>query len=369
MKILHLPLWVPNKNDVQLGNFIQQHISISASNNEIHSLEFIADETIDKIILSNHPSVTRITYPKSTNRFINLFWYLKAAKLAAKELKEIGFEPDIVHCHVAGRNLWMAQKYYPNVPRLLSEHWSGYVNGNFEKQSVIYKKYVVRLINKCDLVTSVSTHLRESLISHGVQNEIILLQNVIKFKKKIKINDSEKLNFLMVADLFDEAKNVSGVIEAMNQLGADYPGFRLNIIGDGPDMLSLKNSVKQLKMDDKITFLGRLVQSEVQNHLIDADCLIVNSNYETYSMVTIESILTGCPVIATRCGGPEQFVNAENGILIPKSNLKQLQRAMTDFHQNRMSYGPERVRDSVREDYSESRLEVELNIIYSRFRV
>ena len=66
--------------------------------------------------------------------FIAFLWYLKAVRLSLRHLKKIDFDPDIIHCHVAGRNLWMANRFFARVPKILSEHWSGYVNGNFDKQ-------------------------------------------------------------------------------------------------------------------------------------------------------------------------------------------------------------------------------------------
>ena len=364
MKILHLPLWAPNKNDIQLGNFIQEHISLSAINNEVHSLVFFTDENIENIKIESSADVTRIYYPKSRNRIINFFRFLKAAKIGVEGLKKKGFEPELVHCHVAGRNLWLAQKYYSNKPIVLSEHWSGYLNGNFESQSYLVKKYLIRKINRCDIVTSVSAHLAEGMRFQGVKNRILLLQNVIRCREKLDLNKSEGINFLIVADLLDEVKNISGAITAMHHLHSKYPEIKLYIIGDGPDSDALKNTVKALGLEAKISFLGRLVQTEVQNHLLNADCTIVNSNYETYSMVTIESILTGVPVIATRCGGPEQFVNTQNGFLIPKSDSVSLEKAMEEMIQNRMDFNPKAVRESLSEDYSVDKVEKDLTEIY-----
>ena len=71
--------------------------------------------------------------------------------------------------------------------------------------------------------------------------------------------------------------------------------------------------VLKLKLEDRIQFLGRVVQEDVQQLLLKADCTIINSNFETFSMVALESILTGCPVICTSCGGPEQFINKSKG--------------------------------------------------------
>ena len=76
------------------------------------------------------------------------------------------------------------------------------------------------------------------------------------------------------------------------------------IVGGGKDLVNLERLVAEKKIRSGVVFQGRCVQEVVQDHFLQADCVIVNSHVETYSMVTIESILSGCPVIATRCGGP-----------------------------------------------------------------
>ncbi len=364
MKILHLPLWVPNENDIQLGNFIQEHISLSSKRNEIHSIEFFADPNLHQVKIESNSGVTRISYPKSKFRALNLLRYIKASRLAINELTKIGFFPDLIHCHVAGRNLWMAHKYFSNKPIVLSEHWSGYVNGNFERQSYLMKKFILSLINKCNVVTSVSDHLKEGMIRQGVSKEIVILQNAIKYKEKTAIKETEQMTFLIVADLVDEIKNISGVLEAIKQLKLEHPHFKLIIVGDGPDSPILKEKTNVLDLETQLSFVCRLAQQKVQDYLLKADCLIVNSNYETFSMVTIEAILTGVPVIASRCGGPEQFVNAKNGLLIPKRDKKSLVNAMKEMYQNRSQYKPNVVRNSVKENYSLDRVEDQLNEIY-----
>ena len=48
----------------------------------------------------------------------------------------------------------------------------------------------------------------------------------------------------------------------------------------------------------------------------ECDCFVLPSAGETFGVVYVEAMAAGLPVIATRCGGPEDFVNEDNGILI-----------------------------------------------------
>ena len=58
---------------------------------------------------------------------------------------------------------------------------------------------------------------------------------------------------------------------------------------------------------------------------------------------------TGLPVIATRCGGPEEVVNAEAGSLVDCSDGKGLLHAMSEFLTR--NFDPEQIRSDVRRKF------------------
>jgi glycosyltransferase involved in cell wall biosynthesis len=54
--------------------------------------------------------------------------------------------------------------------------------------------------------------------------------------------------------------------------------------------------------------------------------------------VCIEALSQGLPTIATVCGGPEEFVNDSNGILIPAENTDAMAKAMIEMYENYSHY-------------------------------
>ena len=46
----------------------------------------------------------------------------------------------------------------------------------------------------------------------------------------------------------------------------------------------------------------------------------IDSNFETFSSICAEALACGKPVLATRCGGPEEFVNPDDGIMVEPDN-------------------------------------------------
>jgi len=175
--------------------------------------------------------------------------------------------------------------------------------------------------------------------------ETIKIEQKPKDEKKIekqppkekKEEEKSTFTFLMVCDLVDTTKNISGVITAFKEVINRSQKVKLKIIGDGQDRDSLQKLVTESDLDTSIEFIGRLTQDEVLEFYPSVDCVVVNSNFETYSMVTAEAILSGVPVIATRCNGPEQFINNNNGILIDLNNPEQLVNSMISIQTKNFS--------------------------------
>ena len=334
-KVLHIPQWYPNPDDIQLGTFIQKQIIATASDCNNLVLSIIGSKNISDISLSindsNDIKEVQVIYCAKGNAYKRVKHYLKALQKGLSAIADDGFYPDLVHCHIAGRNLWIAEKYFKKTPVILSEHWSGYLDGRFDAIPSIKKKKRIKRINNCKEVIAVSKHLAEAIRNKGIKNKISIVDNVIETKGIRKQLDKENFTFLMVADLVDQTKNISGVIHAFAEVLITKPNSKLDIIGDGKDKKMLSELVKEAKITNSVNFIGRLPQEGVLDYYLSVDCVIVNSNFETYSMVTVEAILSGVPVIASRCKGPEQFINEKNGILIDLNSKDQLKDAMNSI--------------------------------------
>ncbi|WP_420577557.1 glycosyltransferase [Ekhidna sp.] len=117
---------------------------------------------------------------------------------------------------------------------------------------------------------------------------------------------------------------------------ADIANLRLKIVGDGSQMESLLKKAKQLKVEDRIEFVGEKNREEVRSYIQNCQFLVLPSRYETFGNVLPEAMACGKPVVATKCGGPEEIVNDENGILsdINAAHLKDcILKMMSSYNQ------------------------------------
>lgn len=133
---------------------------------------------------------------------------------------------------------------------------------------------------------------------------------------QFKTIDSEKIKVLTCANLILR-KNIDKLIYAMK----DLKGFELTVIGDGPQLESLKKIGAQ-----NVKFLGRLPQENVLQEMKKHDIFILPSINETFGMVYLEAMASGCVTICTKNDGIDGIIkDGENGFLCePDSeNIKQ----------------------------------------------
>lgn len=133
------------------------------------------------------------------------------------------------------------------------------------------------------------------------------------------------------------------------------------IIGDGPDREALQKLVSDLKLGASVRFAGWQTQVATANLLADTDCLLMPSIRECGGAVVLEAMATSKPVIATRWGGPADYIDASCGVLIEPLSEKQ----MTDDFAKAMDLMVE-CPDQAQELGSAGRARVELEFDWER---
>jgi glycosyltransferase involved in cell wall biosynthesis len=80
--------------------------------------------------------------------------------------------------------------------------------------------------------------------------------------------------------------------------------------------------------------------------------LVLPSRAEAFGAVLVEALACGTPVVATRCGGPEDVVNEQVGHLVPSDDEEALAGAIEDVLAHRDRYDPDQLRAYALENFS-----------------
>ena len=120
------------------------------------------------------------------------------------------------------------------------------------------------------------------------------------------------------------------LLQAMKQILASCPRTTLLIVGDGPLKPSLEAQARELGIEGDVVFAG-FYRDAVEACSI-FDIFISSSLHETISMVQLEALHLGKPVVATTVGANSEVIEAgTNGLLVPSTNSDALARAAVEL--------------------------------------
>jgi glycosyltransferase involved in cell wall biosynthesis len=120
----------------------------------------------------------------------------------------------------------------------------------------------------------------------------------------------------------------------------------LIIIGDGP----LKEFIQEGLVNHRTRLVGMKSREEIVRYLQSADMFALLSQSETFGVSCIEALSVGLPVLVTRCGGPEDFINESNGMLVPVGDMEEAGVAISKMYLKK--YDKEAIKKDCYEKYS-----------------
>lgn len=277
-------------------------------------------------------------------------------------LKSFG-KPDVVHAHfysIAAIATVLKKKF--GIPFVITEH-SSKLNRPASEISDLDKRLATKAYQSCNQMICVSENLRYNILQNFGHDSIVIPNMVDNYSFQYlgaTKNDSPFV-FVSVGNLIP-IKAFDKLIEAFLQTKDDA---KLYIIGDGPERERLEYLIEKNQLGDQVELLGRLNRDEINKVYQKSHVFVLPSQSETFGLSYIEAMYAGLPVIATRCGGPESFVNDRNGLLVPVNDINALAKAMQTMRQNHPNYNSENISRTCIERFSPSIIADKLIEVYS----
>lgn len=301
--------------------------------------------------LGNIPK--QLFYPMGQWAFTRLFH---------RTVREFG-TPDVLHAHFTDYGyLACATARKEKIPLVLTEH-SSLIN-----QSVLPKnieKAAKVAFSQADCLIAVSPALARHMEEHSgrhiewipdmVDTELFAYSDRHERQRALlqetELDEDGSFSFLSCGNL-RPIKRMDVLIKAFAQAFRECPKVTLTICGQGQEEGMLRKLIFDLGMEGRIELAGLRPREEIAQRLQDADCFALASVSETFGVSYLEALSCGVPVIATRCGGPECFVNERNGLMVEPDNIEELARAMLTMYCNSSSYNRAAIAHEIRQDYS-----------------
>lgn len=235
------------------------------------------------------------------------------APFAVRALK-----PDIIHAVLesyAGLAMVFCKRLIPSAKRILT------------CQSTNTSLLVGLMHKSADTVTVISSVLKSrakrfgkdaTLIPNGIRLDLI--NHALSHRPKID-------GRILFVGRLEKMKGVDTLLTAFAQISDIRSQMsvmpHLRIVGDGSQRGQLEKLAQELKITDRITFVGRLTPDKVADEFAQASIFCGLSRSEALGNVFLEAQAAGCAVVATTVGGiPDIVKSGETGLLIDPDNAE-----------------------------------------------
>jgi len=213
-------------------------------------------------------------------------------------------------------------KWQYDIPYIISLRGSD-VPGYSDRFTVLYRFItpIIRLIwKKAAFVVANSQGLKNLALANGTKKPIEIIYNGIdtdRFRPEYPMRP--KGNFIITpgASRITARKGLKYLVKAIFKLSSDYPNLILKIMGEGNEEKNLKNFVKELQIENRVEFLGRISSEKTTAFYQEASIFVLPSLNEGMSNAMLEALACGLPILATDTGGTKELLKErENGFVI-----------------------------------------------------
>jgi glycosyltransferase involved in cell wall biosynthesis len=299
---------------------------------EVHLVTSSVDES--EHIISVAPNVTVHSVPVGKNgRNLHFqssrdllryswagFWY--ADSLFRKE------RFDVIHAFFSvpcGFMAWRLSKRY-GVPYIISLRGAD-VPGYSERFMGLYlflRPLIKNIWSHAARVIANSSGLRLLALQTNTHQRIDMIPNGIdttEFKPDMAREVDGIFRILCVSRITPR-KDIRSLIEGFDMLRKKLDAkMELWIIGEGDELVSLRELVQSRGLHRSVKFFGRVAHEKLTSFYGLADVFVLPSLNEGMSNTMLEALASGLPIIATVTGGTEELVSdGENGLYIEKGS-------------------------------------------------
>jgi glycosyltransferase involved in cell wall biosynthesis len=281
-------------------------------------------------------------------------------KILKKARRDLG-RLDLIHAHVAFPGGWIAMRLSQRfrLPYVVSEHMGDFPFKEFRNADGTLNEVVREPLRRAQALVAVSPVQAERIASWGFPDPRVI-PNMIDsefFRPAADLKKAGGTFVFFALSAFKPAKGLVDLLQALVLLlrpaeGQAGPDIQLRIGGEGEMERELRSLARQLAIEPWVHWLGRLDRQHVLEEYRGCDCFVQPSHVESFSLVVLEALACGKPVIATRCGGPEFLVTPENGMLVARQDPSELALAMRSMVSLSRAYDASVIRRQFMERFS-----------------
>jgi N-acetyl-alpha-D-glucosaminyl L-malate synthase BshA len=256
--------------------------------------------------------------------------------LASKMVDVVKYEKlDVLHVHYAiphASAAFMAQQILKTqgieIPFITTLHGTDIT---LVGKDPSFEPVITFCLNASDAVTAVSESLKEDTYTHfDTIREIHVIPNFIQPLAELPVIDKERRShyaldserILVHASNFRKVKRVEDVVSIFAKVNEKIPS-KLLLVGDGPERALVERMARDLKICQRIVFIGKVRDTA---HVLElSDLFLLPSETESFGLAALEAMALGIPVISSNTGGiPEVNTHGQSGFLSDVGNVDEM---------------------------------------------
>ncbi len=171
--------------------------------------------------------------------------------------------------------------------------------------------YQRKAVKRCDLVVATADEEKQHLSELGWNQRIAMVQNGIDVRQIVMKSEWKAPRKLLFMSRVHPKKGLELLFQALARF--ERCPFRLDIAGSGEESYigKLKQLVKELGLEDVVTFLGPVYGTAKWELIRQADVVVLPTYSENYGLIVAEALASGTPVLTTT-GTPWQSIEKES---------------------------------------------------------
>jgi glycosyltransferase involved in cell wall biosynthesis len=241
---------------------------------------------------------------------------------------------DIIHLHLFPTLYWVVlAKWisFSNVKLVYTEHNTH----NRRRDNLIFKMLDRFIYKKIDCIVTIADEVDSNLKKHLKLNEdkfqqiengvdVNYYHSAIPYTKDKFFSGNDFI--LIQVSSFRWQKDQKTLIESLQYLPDN---IKLLLVGDGPLIDESKQLAKELKLNERILFLGN--REDVPRLLNTSDVVVLSSRHEGLSLSNIEGMSVGKPFVGSNVQGLREVVEGY-GLLFEQGDYKELANIIMDLY-------------------------------------
>lgn len=257
-------------------------------------------------------------------------------KAVNKILIKNNIDFDIIHAHFTfpSGEIGSKLKELYDKPLVITAHGEYTYSKPFENK--YWKDKITKIFNNSDYIIGVSEFMASKIKKLGISKNVKVINNGYNDKiykpinqnlcrQKLKISEHKKI--ILSVGTVRKIKGHEFLIRAIKNVSQKRDDIICFIVGDDSSKYatSMKALVSELKLEDKVIFVGKKTQKEISLWMNACDLFVLPSIKESFGIVQIEALACGKPIVATQNGGSEEIIKkSDYGYIVPVKNQEQL---------------------------------------------